>query len=49
LEQVMPQARTTEIAGAGHMSPLTHRDEVNARIVAHIREVEAASAVAAAS
>jgi lipase len=49
LEAAMPRAHATKIAGAGHMSPLTHREEVNARIVEHIRKVEAAPTIAAAS
>lgn len=42
LEETLPTARVEAIAGAGHMSPFTHRDEVNRRILAHVREVEAA-------
>lgn len=36
LARVLPGASTTTIRGAGHMSPLTHRDEVNDLIVAHL-------------
>lgn len=34
----LPAARFETIAGAGHMLPLTHRDEVNDAVVAHIEE-----------
>jgi lipase len=40
LSDTLPLARSASIAGAGHMSPFTHRDQVNALIVEHIREVE---------
>jgi pimeloyl-ACP methyl ester carboxylesterase len=33
LAALLPDARLAVIAGAGHMGPFTHRDEVNARIV----------------
>ena len=36
LAGVLPGASTRTIRGAGHMSPLTHRDEVNDLIVAHL-------------
>lgn len=36
LEQTMVDIRVREISGAGHMSPLTHPDDVNRAIVAHI-------------
>jgi pimeloyl-ACP methyl ester carboxylesterase len=36
LERAIPGAVREEIAGAGHMGPLTHAGEVNERIVAHI-------------
>ncbi len=36
LARVLPGASTTTIRGAGHMSPLTHRDGVNDLIVAHL-------------
>lgn len=32
LRQVWPTASHVEIAGAGHMSPITHADQVNASI-----------------
>jgi pimeloyl-ACP methyl ester carboxylesterase len=36
LAATMPQARVQHIAGAGHMSPLTHPDAVNAAIRGHL-------------
>jgi pimeloyl-ACP methyl ester carboxylesterase len=36
LAHTLPGASTRTIRGAGHMSPLTHRDEVNDLIVAHL-------------
>ncbi len=36
LARVLPGASIRTIRGAGHMSPLTHRDEVNDLIVAHL-------------
>jgi lipase len=42
LGETLPQARSMAIPGAGHMSPLTHRDAVNALVAAHIREVDGA-------
>jgi len=36
LERILPEARLQSIAGAGHMAPITHRDQVNAMIVAHL-------------
>jgi pimeloyl-ACP methyl ester carboxylesterase len=36
LAGALPEASTRTIRGAGHMSPLTHRDEVNNLIVAHL-------------
>lgn len=36
LAVVMPRARSTVIAGAGHMGPLTHADAVSAEIAKHI-------------
>jgi pimeloyl-ACP methyl ester carboxylesterase len=36
LARALPGASTRTIHGAGHMSPLTHRDEVNELIVAHL-------------
>ena len=41
LADTMPLARAAVIAGAGHMSPFTHRERVNALILEHVREVEA--------
>jgi lipase len=49
LEDTLPRARSAAIPGAGHMSPLTHREEVNRLVMAHIREVEAEAASIAAS
>jgi pimeloyl-ACP methyl ester carboxylesterase len=40
LSETLPLARSAAIPGAGHMSPFTHREKVNALIVKHIREVE---------
>lgn len=42
LEAALPHVRSVEIARAGHMSPITHREQVNALAVDHIREVERA-------
>lgn len=39
LADTLPLARAGVIEGAGHMSPFTHRDKVNALIVEHVREV----------
>lgn len=36
LARALPEARTKTIDGAGHMAPLTHRNEVNDLIVAHL-------------
>jgi len=36
LEDWLPDAQTERIAGAGHMSPITHGDAVNTLILAHI-------------
>lgn len=36
LRDVLPAARLKVVQGAGHMLPLTHRDQVNALIAAHI-------------
>lgn len=38
LAGAMPNARVSVIPRAGHMSPFTHRDTVNAAIAEHIRE-----------
>ncbi len=37
LAQALPKATLHPVAGAGHMGPITHGDEVNARIAAHVR------------
>jgi lipase len=42
LEKTLPHARSMSIAGAGHMSPLTHRDAVNALVLDHIHQFERA-------
>ena len=34
----LPEARTRTIGGAGHMLPITHRDEVNTLIAEHIEQ-----------
>ena len=36
LERILPQAELKTIGGGGHMSPVTHRDQVNALIVAQV-------------
>jgi pimeloyl-ACP methyl ester carboxylesterase len=36
----LPRARLMEIAGAGHMCPLTHAEAVNAAIAAHLAAPE---------
>jgi pimeloyl-ACP methyl ester carboxylesterase len=36
LAHTLPDARLETIAGAGHMAPITHRDQVNAMVAAHI-------------
>lgn len=41
LAELLPACRLVEIAGAGHMGPLTHAPEVSAHIVRHIVEVDA--------
>jgi pimeloyl-ACP methyl ester carboxylesterase len=43
LAQWLPASRIVDIAGAGHMGPLTHTPEVSALIVRHIVEAEAAA------
>jgi pimeloyl-ACP methyl ester carboxylesterase len=40
---LLPAARLAIVEGAGHMGPLTHADKVNAIIVRHIAEAEAAT------
>jgi len=37
MHETLPNVRLVEIPGAGHLSPITHADEVNAHIVAHLR------------
>jgi pimeloyl-ACP methyl ester carboxylesterase len=41
LAELLPVSRIVDIAGAGHMGPLTHAPEVSAHIVRHITEVDA--------
>ena len=41
LAELLPVSRIVDIAGAGHMGPLTHAPEVSAHIVRHIAEVDA--------
>ncbi len=36
LADILPNSRLVEIDGAGHMSPLTHAEAVNAAIMSHI-------------
>jgi len=36
LERILPQAQLKTVGGAGHMAPITHRDQVNALIMAQI-------------
>jgi pimeloyl-ACP methyl ester carboxylesterase len=38
LSSLLPQARVETVMGAGHMSPMTHRDEINALVCAHVAE-----------
>jgi lipase len=40
LTDTLPLVRSQAIPGAGHMSPITHRDQVNALVLEHIRAVE---------
>jgi pimeloyl-ACP methyl ester carboxylesterase len=35
LAALLPDARLVTIGGAGHMGPITHRNEVNTLILAH--------------
>jgi pimeloyl-ACP methyl ester carboxylesterase len=37
LAGALPLARTRTIAGAGHMAPLSHADQINAAIVSFLR------------
>jgi pimeloyl-ACP methyl ester carboxylesterase len=41
LADLLPASRLVEVAGAGHMGPLTHAPEVSAHIVRHITEADA--------
>jgi pimeloyl-ACP methyl ester carboxylesterase len=43
LPMLMPRARLSIVAGAGHMGPLTHASAVSELIVAHIRANDAAA------
>jgi pimeloyl-ACP methyl ester carboxylesterase len=36
LERVLPDAHLRTVGGAGHMAPVTHRDQVNAMVVAQL-------------
>ena len=36
LAKILPDSRAATVAGAGHMGPITHAGEVNARILDHI-------------
>ena len=36
LERILPEAQLKTIVGAGHMAPVTHRDQVNAMVLAQI-------------
>ena len=36
LERILPHAQLKTVGGAGHMSPVTHRDQVNALIMAQV-------------
>jgi len=47
LSAAMPNARVERIAGAGHMSPFTHADDVNRRILAHLSAQATPRAMAA--
>jgi pimeloyl-ACP methyl ester carboxylesterase len=41
LEATLPSAQLASIAGAGHMGPITHADEVNARVERHLATADA--------
>ena len=45
LEKTLLHTRTVAVSGAGHMSPFTHRDQINALILDHIARVEHAARV----
>ncbi len=36
LARILPEARLKTIGGAGHMAPVTHRDQVNAMVIAQL-------------
>jgi pimeloyl-ACP methyl ester carboxylesterase len=36
LDRILPEARLETIGGAGHMAPMTHREQVNAIVIAHL-------------
>ncbi len=40
LTETLPMARHRTIRGAGHMAPITHPDDVNPLILAHLRAVD---------
>ena len=44
LAGLLPDVRVAAVPGAGHMSPLTHRDAVNRLVLAHIEECAAGKA-----
>ncbi len=46
LDELLPQSAVTAVPGAGHMAPVTHRDEVNAIIRAHVAENAATPSMA---
>jgi pimeloyl-ACP methyl ester carboxylesterase len=39
IARAIPKGRVLDIAGAGHMGPLTHRDIVAERMAGHVRRV----------
>jgi lipase len=49
LEKILPRTRAVAAAGAGHMSPFTHRDQINGLVLDHIAQVEHVAPVADAS
>ena len=36
LDRILPEAHLETIGGAGHMAPVTHRDQVNAMVIEHV-------------
>lgn len=36
LERILPEVHLKTVDGAGHMAPVTHRDQVNAMVIAHL-------------